>query len=189
MKSRLLHPSFARFLAALVAAGIGICWTGCATALGGVAEGSTTQSAAIGPVTGRVLTRADVRQQTATLYFGDETYAEVNSRWLERFYPEFRAELFRLGVVRWDARFDCNRFAEFYTSFAQARFYREMFQSRIAAQALAMSPFWYVRADGKGAHAIVQALTERGRMFIDPQTGREVQLTPIESATAYYRFF
>ncbi|ACB74010.1 hypothetical protein Oter_0721 [Opitutus terrae PB90-1] len=160
---------------------------GCASPAG--RDALSAKSAAMPSATGRVLTKQEVQRRTATLFFGDETYAEVNSQWLFRYYQDFRAELFRLGIVRWDDRFDCNRFAELYTSLAQARFYRESYQSRTPAKALALAPFWYIRGNGQGAHAIVQALTERGRMFIDPQTGAEVQLTPQERASAYFFFF
>jgi hypothetical protein len=139
--------------------------------------------------TGRVFTRADMQRQTSTNYFGDEAYAEVNSAWLPKFNQEFRRELHRLGIVRWNDRFDCNRFAELFIALAQARFYRESFHSDTPARALAMGPYWYVREDGRGTHAVVQVLTERGRIFVDPQTGGEVQLTRSEAALAYFQFF
>lgn len=164
-------------------------WTGCATVPVSDTSVELHGVAKVTADTGRVLTRADVQHETAVRFFGNDTYAEVNSRWLTGFYADFRAELFRLGVVRWNERFDCGRFAELYTSLAQAKFYLESFHSRTTAKALAIGPYWYVRGDGKGTHAVVQALTERGRMFIDPQTGAEIQLTPRESATAYYQFF
>ena len=127
--------------------------------------------------------------RTSTHYFGDEAYAEVNSAWLARFYDDFRSELFRLGVVGWNERFDCNRFTEFYIGLAQARFYRESFHSATKARALAIGPYWYLRENGHGSHAVIQVLTERGRIFIDPQTGDEVSLTPRETSLAYFQFF
>ncbi len=139
--------------------------------------------------TGRVFTRAEMQRQTATNYFGDQAYAEVNSAWLPKFHEEFRRELHRLGIVRWNERFDCNRFTDLFIALAQARFYRETFHSDTPARALAMGPYWYVRDNGRGTHAVVQVLTERGRIFVDPQTGQEVQLTRTETALAYFQFF
>lgn len=139
--------------------------------------------------TGRVFTRAEMQRQTATLYFGDQAYAEVNSAWLPKFHEEFRRELHRLGIVRWNERFDCNRFTDLFIALAQARFYRESFHSDTPARALAMGPYWYVRDGGQSAHAVVQVLTERGRIFVDPQSGEEVQLTRAETALAYFQFF
>lgn len=123
------------------------------------------------------------------MFFGDDVYAEVNSTWLERFYADFQTELARLGVDRWNERFDCNRIVDFYISLAQVRFYREAYRTNTPAKALAIAPYWYRRGDGSGSHAIVQAITERGRLFIDPQTGTEVYPTPQEHATAYFLFF
>jgi|GEM_PF-2073154 hypothetical protein len=139
--------------------------------------------------TGRVFTRAEMQRETATFYFGDQAYAEVNSAWLPEFHEEFRRELHRLGIVRWNERFDCNRFVELFIALAQARFYRESFHSDTPARALAMGPYWYVRDGGQSAHAVVQVLTERGRIFVDPQSGEEVQLTRAETALAYFQFF
>jgi hypothetical protein len=141
------------------------------------------------PTTGQVLTHTEMQLRTGTRYFGDEAYAEVDSAWLAAFYDDFRRELHRLGVVHWDERFDCNRFVEFYVALAQARFFEATFHSHTRARALAIGPYWYLREDGQGSHAVVQAVTERGRLFIDPQTGREIQLTPIESTLAYFQFF
>lgn len=139
--------------------------------------------------TGRVFTRADMQRQTATNYFGDQAYAEVNSAWLSKFHEEFRRELHRLGITRWNERFDCNRFVDLFIALAQARYYRETFHSDTPARALAMGPYWYVRDNGQGTHAVVQVLTERGRIFVDPQSGEEVQLTRTETALAYFQFF
>lgn len=137
------------------------------------------------PMTGRVFDRRELRAQLPGVILGDNHYAEVNSAWLRRWYPQFRSKLSKLGLARWNERFDCNRIADFYTDLAQATFAVEMFHSNTPAQALALGPFWYERANGRGRHAIIQALTERGRIFIDPQNGEEIQLTPSERASGY----
>ncbi|MCR6655395.1 MAG: hypothetical protein NVV63_06135 [Opitutus sp.] len=139
--------------------------------------------------TGRVLSREAVRENVPGVIMGDRAYAEVNSAWLREWYGTFRSELFRLGIVKWDDRFDCNRFADVYAGMAQAWFFRETFHSNIQAQALALGPFWYQRADGSGGHAVIQVLTERGRVFIDPQTGREVELSVHERMSAFLQYF
>jgi hypothetical protein len=139
--------------------------------------------------TGRVYSLQEVRAQIPAMFFGDDSYAEVNSEWLRQWYGEYRAQLARVGVIDWDTRFDCNRFVDFYASLAQAYFYRAMFHSRTPARALALGPIWFVREGGASRHALVQALTERGRIFIDPQTGLEVELTPFEQASAYLQVF
>ena len=136
----------------------------------------------------RVYTKEEIRQRLPAVHLGDETYAEVNSAWLAGWYETFRRELFALGVVRWHERFDCNRFVDAYTSLAQVAFYRATFSQSTRANALALGPFWYRRERG-GAHAVVQALTERGVIYIDPQSGREVQLTAGERRSAFLQTF
>ncbi len=176
----------ARILAAALLAAVAVGSTGCATGGGLMASNAAATPA---PATGRVLTGAEVRAVIPGAIIGDDRYAEVNSAWLPAWYRLFRGQLFKLGIVNWDERFDCNRIADFYSNLAQAFFSIEMFHSRTPAQALALGPYWYVRADGKGAHAVIQALTERGRVFIDPQTGRELELEPVEIQSAYVQMF
>ncbi len=140
-------------------------------------------------LTGRVYSLSELRGLIPTSYFGDDSYAEVNSSWLRAWHLEYRATLWRLGVTRWDPKFDCNRLADFYSGLAQAHFFRANFHSKTPAQALALGPFWYVRHDNGSRHAIIQAITERGRMFIDPLTGQELELTPTEQESAFLQVF
>lgn len=69
-------------------------------------------------VTGKVYNKVDLAHRFPGLIFGDDYYAEVHSSWLPYWYEQFRLELFRLGVVKGNKRFDCNRFADFYVSLA-----------------------------------------------------------------------
>jgi hypothetical protein len=139
--------------------------------------------------TGRVYSLMELRQRIPSMYFGDDSYAEVNSAWLQKWYHEYRSQLSRVGIVNWNERFDCNRFVEFYTGLAQAYYFRESFHRQSPAHALALGPIWYTRDNGRTRHALVQAITERGRVFFDPQNGREVELTPAEQASAYLMVF
>jgi hypothetical protein len=112
---------------------------------------------------------------------GDAAYAEVNPDCLPSLYDDFRAELSQRGLVKWDARFDCNRFAVHYISKAQTRYAVAAWQSNTPAQALALAEVWYRLPGGAGAHAIVQARTPEGDIFIEPQTGQRLPAPP-ESA-------
>lgn len=181
-----INPSEIRTIVTLALA---ICVLLLSSCSSGVLASASAESDAMPMLTGRVYTLAEVREMIPTMYFGDDSYAEVNSAWLKLWYGEYRAQLDRVGVVRWDVRFDCNRFVDFYSGLAQAYFYRQTFHSRTPARALALGPIWYVRDMGGGRHALIQALTERGRIFIDPQNGREIDLTPTEKASAYLQIF
>lgn len=171
-----------RVLAALACLGLTF-------ALGGCATTAQVEAGAVLPTTGRILSDRELRGAVPGAILGESVYAEVNSEWLPHWYRTYRQQLFKIGLVRWDSRFDCNRFADFYTNLAQAYFSVEMFHSTTPAQALALGPFWYVRQDGRGSHAIVQAVTERGRIFIDPQTGEEMQLSALEQQSGYVQMF
>ncbi len=151
----------------------------------------TTASAAskLPLTTGRVLNPGEVLHAVPGALLGDTSYAEVNSASLPRLYRDFRDELFERGIMRRSDRFTCKHFAGLFAEMAQADFAREMHRSNSKARALAIGSIWYVRDDGAGPHAIVQALTERGRIYLEPQTGREISLSPREEASAYFRFF
>ena len=149
---------------------------------------SCSKRDAVPQATTRVLTPADMWKAAPLCNLGDSAYAEVNSVWLRGYYDEFRAEIFRQGVTTWDARFDCNHFASYYAALAQTKFYLANFQSRTKAQSLAVGTLWYTRAAG-GGHAIVIAVTERGTLYIEPQTGQEVALTQAELNSATLKVF
>jgi hypothetical protein len=138
------------------------------------------------PMTGRTLDRKAIGHTLPMAKLGDVLYAEVNSEWLKDFYPTYRSELSRMGVVKWDSRYDCRRFAGLFTELAQNRFFKQAFHSDIPAHTLALGPVWYSRADGTGGHAIIVALTERGAIYLDPQNGKEVDLTAKERASIHF---
>ncbi len=135
----------------------------------------------------RVLTAEEIRAPLGFAFCGDTAFAEVNSASLPAFYADFRQALFDQGVTKWDRRFDCNHFASYYVARAQTKFYLANFHSRTTAQTLALGVFWYQSA--RGPHAIVAAFTERGLLFIEPQTGGELQLSPAERASAWLKLF
>lgn len=136
---------------------------------------------------GAVVTSVQLNAEFGYVYAGDQTYAVVKSETLKGFYDDFRQQIFDQGVVNWDDRFDCNHFAGYYVALAQTRYYLANFQSRSAANTLALGTYWYHSA--KGGHAIVAAMTERGVVFIEPQTGKEVNLTDAEKQSAYLKVF
>jgi hypothetical protein len=128
-------------------------------------------------LTGENLSRAGLRAWFPQVICGDDTYAIVNSAWLKSYAQTFRAELFRMtkGAARPSPQFDCNRFATLYIGVAQARYHAETWHASQAAANVALGHFWYKQPNGS-VHAIVAAITERGRVFIEPQTGAEIEL-------------
>ncbi len=118
-------------------------------------------------------------------HVGSAHLAQVRADALPGLYSQFRDELFRLGIVRWNERFDCNQFAGFFCALANAKFYAANFHGDTPAQSLALAQYWYRPGAGRFCHAIFLALTDRGPFFIEPQTGKPVNLTPNEVASRY----
>jgi len=137
--------------------------------------------------TGRVLTAQQLGDHVGfPVILKDTAYAEVSSSWLRGYYDDFRKTLFREGVMRWEETFDCDDFASFYVSLAAVRFFNATWSSPLKAEALAIGEYWYRPEGGKGAgHAIVTALTERGQIYIEPQSGKEVYPTAAEKLSRY----
>lgn len=136
--------------------------------------------------TGVVLTCQEVVEQVGfPVHTADDTYDQVCRAWLDVFFKDYRDTLFREGVVQWEPTFDCDNFAAFYVTLANLRHFTATWGKANAAQSLALAEYWY-RPQGRAAgHAIVLALTEYGQVFIEPQSGREIQLSDLEKQTRY----
>lgn len=134
--------------------------------------------------TGQVLSRTEVAQVLPG-FAGDSFYAQVQSDSLPILYANFRRVLSDQGLVKWDERFDCNHFASLYISLAHSKYAVAAWHSYSKAQALALAEVWYIQERSGGGHAIVAAQTERGLIFIEPQTGKEVILTPAERQSIF----
>lgn len=138
--------------------------------------------------THRAIGGREVLAQVPYATLGDDVYAEVRADALPGMYESFRSDLFKKGVVKWDERFDCNHFAAYYVALAQIRFFEASFHSSTPAKTLALAPYW-VRSSPNTAHALVVALTDRGIVYIEPQTGKEVALTAYQKANPMLALF
>lgn len=142
--------------------------------------------------TGRVFTNAQFREELAAFNFGaDNTYAEVNSAALPAYYDWFRSKLFDLGVTRWDARQDCDDFANLYADFLHLRFYLAQWDSPSLpqAQGVAVARVYYRPEGGTQNHAINALATERGILYVEPQTGQVLNLSLPEFQSRYNIIF
>lgn len=150
-----------------------------------LAQSACSQREEVAQSTPRIYSSDEAHLLMPGAICGDSSYAEVNSAWLRDYYDQFRAEIFRHGVTKWDERFDCNHFAGYYVALAQTKFYLENFHSRTKANSLAVGSYWYISK--QGPHAVVFALTERGTVWIEPQNGREFIPDPSEQSTAFLK--
>lgn len=137
------------------------------------------------PSTGRILTVSALKHDMPVANVGGKAYAEVSSTWLHEFYDKYRSELSRMGIVKWDDRFDCRRFAGMFAELAQAEFFVKAFHVQTSANTLALGQVWYRPDTTITGHAVIVAFTERGRVFLDPQSGKEIKLSPQEEGSIY----
>jgi hypothetical protein len=121
--------------------------------------------------TGKVLSAAEIRAHVPA-WCGDETYAVLNEAWVQWHYAKFRSDLSAgaFGIVSWDAKFDCNRFAAKLAADAHVAFFQRTFHSFLPAKAPAIGFVWYYTGAGSG-HAEVIVWTEKGVRLLEPQTG------------------
>lgn len=141
--------------------------------------------------TGKVYDRVQMAEIAGGAFFGKTQYAEVSHAWLLWAYDDFRAEISagQFGVTGWDDRAECTFFTTAFEAFAQKRYFAQAFHSSIPAPGIAVGAQWYtLAADGEG-HSLVVAITERGREFFEPQTGKFVTLTQEQIDSTYHRKF
>lgn len=142
--------------------------------------------------TGRILTSLDFQRTLGTWEFGaDETYAEVNADALPAYYDWFRSKLHGLGLVHGNPRADCDNFADLYAALLQLRLHLAQWETSglPRAEALAVARYWYRPKGGPVGHAINAVATQRGLLFIEPQTGATLNLSPDEVASRYRTLF
>lgn len=123
-------------------------------------------------------------------FTGDNSYEHVTKAQLASVYEDFKKELFRKGIVHGDPRtFDCNRFAGYYVSLFQIWYANATWRSRGTAQAPAVGQYWYHQDSSKQNHAVVVALTDEGLVWLEPQTGQFLELTPAEKNSRFVQIF
>ena len=130
---------------------------------------------------------AAIRAQFACpVVTADLDYATPTLRWLlGPFWNHFRARRGALG--KWTAKNDCDNFARAYAQDAQDS---HALSKGSEAQALAVGEIFYVQDSG-GGHAINAAFVDNPPrlVFIEPQTGQAVDLTPAERASIFFARF
>lgn len=120
-------------------------------------------------------------------FTGDRSYAIVNYDWLFVFYETWRDEIFKQDVIAWDDKFDCNKFTSSFVSRAQIEYYKKVWRTN-KPQSLALGEVWFI-TKGIQSHALVAALTNKGLVFFEPQTGKEITLTQEQQASIYLKKF
>ena len=119
-------------------------------------------------------------------YCYDESYAVPTSHWLFGvFLREWKSARQADGLMGYVRRNDCDNFARSCAVAAQDAWAKTPAATPEDAEAVAVGEFCYHRSDGRGAHAIVAAITDDGLTFVEPQLCERVALTPAEIASAF----
>lgn len=157
---------------------------------------------------GTQISDSQVIQSMPKCFIGDKSYAPVKKEWVIWFYGKFRNDLSSgaYGIVKWDEKFDCNRFAGDFASSAQIMYFQRSFSSFSKSKAVAIGEVWYVpdyifngvkmvlniNVDQKGnitrtGHAINFIFTDKeGLLFFEPQSGAFIQLSENEKKSIYF---
>ncbi len=134
------------------------------------------------------MTAAEIRAQFPAwvpVILADETYAKPTSAWLrDSFWPWFQRMRWDLGLKNWTRKNDCDGFARAY---AQAASDCHALTVGEDDDGLAVGQFFYVgTSHAQGPHAIIVAFTDEGKIYIEPQTGQRLALTPIEELSCSF---
>lgn len=115
----------------------------------------------------------------------DTDYALPTTSWLlTTFYPWWQDQRNSLGLTTWTRINDCDNFARAYAQAAQDCYALTPVDGT-RPEALAVGELCYIK-DGSGGHAIVLAITEDGKVFIEPQTGKRIFLSPTEIDSCFF---
>lgn len=137
------------------------------------------------------MTRAELQSACelpfhALFLAGDDSYAKPTLNWLlGPFWSWFKGDRALKGLSSWTRRNDCDNFVRAY---AQAASDCHATTVGNDDEGLSVGEFWYIKASGEG-HAIIIAITDAGRVFIEPQNGQKIILTDAEIKSCFLAKF
>lgn len=134
------------------------------------------------------MTAAEIRSQFSPwvpMIMADADYAKPTTAWLrDAFWPWFQKQRFALGLHKWTRKNDCDGFARAYAQYASDC---HALTSGEGREGLAVGEFFYVGTSHvQGPHAIIVAFTDDGKIYIEPQTGERLSLTPTEELSCFH---
>lgn len=134
------------------------------------------------------MTSADIRSSFPSwtpVVFYDQTYAKPTADYLlNDYYKWFRGWLAGFNLSTWKRWWDCDDFALLYVAGCKIAHAQTV---GVDADSLAVGVFCYTSS--RGPHAIVTAFTDQGQIFIEPQNGQRLALTPQEISSCFSASF
>ncbi len=150
-------------------------------------------------MTGVILDRGAMSARTQVLESADpqwssRNYAEINYEWLPSFNEKFREHLFKEGIpvgtkMAWSEQFNCVGFTDLYIGLARIELFQQAFhvENQKELGLPAILAVWYQPDDSDTGHSIVAIVTNKGLIFIEPQTGKILQLSQSELNSVWHR--
>lgn len=143
-----------------------------------------------------IVTQAELSAKLGYSYnmFSDKyssaSYEVVDYDYLMRAYHDaFWERLFRDKITHWDPRANCTIFTEKYIDGLQTDYYNDHFMFGSNAQKLAVGEFWYRPnpLDYSTYHSIVIILTNKGLIYLEPQSKKAPQVLNLTEAQIFSR--
>lgn len=122
-------------------------------------------------------------------HFGASNYAVPTLAWLQGpFWEFFKKRYWSTNSDKWKFRWQCRDFARAYACAAQECWGESNPAGAENSDALAVGEIWFLPDPFNPAngHAVCPAITDMGRVFIEPQTGVLSPLTEQQIATRYF---
>lgn len=140
------------------------------------------------------MTRQEIQAFFPTVYpihFGGMNYAVPTTAWLTgSFWDFFKKQLWDFGTETWSVKFECRDFARAYACYAQTCNALSG-DTPEGADALAVGEIWFhPDSEPPGSdHAICACVTDKGLVYIEPQTGAIRTLSRIETLSCTFLRF
>lgn len=123
-------------------------------------------------------------------HFGAMSYAVPTLAWLRGpFWDFFKTRYWETNSDKWKFRWECRDFTRAYACAAQECWGNMVATGAAAADdGLTVGEIWFIpdAYDASKGHAIAPAITDVGRVFIDPQTNQLCNLTDAQIASRYF---
>lgn len=139
--------------------------------------------------TGVNISQAEISQKLGYSFLADKytsvTYEVVDYDYLLKTYHDaFWNRLFSEDITKWDARANCAIFTEEYVGGLQRAYYRDHFHSSTPSWRLAVGEFWYLPNpnDATVAHSVVVAITNKGVIYLEPQSRDQLRILTLTEA-------
>ena len=139
--------------------------------------------------TGVNISQVEISQKLGYSFLADKytsvTYEVADYDYLLKTYHDtFWNHLFSEDITKWDVRANCAIFTEEYVGGLQRAYYRDHFHSSTPSWRLAVGEFWYLPnpADPSTAHSIVIAITNKGVVYLEPQSRAAPQILTLTDA-------